>query len=173
MDGFDLKMLAALQTDGRLTNNELTTSVGLSASQCSRRRAALEASGIIESYHARLSEEALGLDVVAFVAVTLATHSPENANRFQRLIDGLDEVQEAYALTGSADYLVKIVVADLKALSGVLNDIFLPHESVQHVHSSVVLKKLKRTAALPLPRPAQAAGKPSSAGEGARSRRPR
>ena len=82
MDDFDIKLLRALQDDGRLTNNELADKVGLSASQCSRRRAALEASGVIASYHAMLSAEALGLDVLVFVQVTLATHSPENAQRF-------------------------------------------------------------------------------------------
>jgi DNA-binding Lrp family transcriptional regulator len=88
--------------------------------------------------------------VVVFVAVTLAAHSPDNAKRFRRLIDGLDEVQEAYAMTGSADYLVKLVVADLKALSRILNDVFLPHASIEHVHSSVVLERLKQTSRLPL-----------------------
>ena len=94
MDAFDRKLLAALQDDGRLTNQELADRVGLSSSQCSRRRAALEAAGIIASYHAQLSAEALGLGVVVFVAVTLATHSPDTSKRFRRLIDGLEEVQE-------------------------------------------------------------------------------
>src|ERR1700687_4452997 len=142
MDNFDLKLLQALQEDGRLTNFELADRVGLSASQCSRRRAALEASGVIESYHAHLSAEALGLGVLVFVQVTLATHSPDNSKRFQKLIDGLEEVQEAYSLTGEADYLVKIAVPDLKALSHILNDVFLPHESVAHLRSSIVLDRL-------------------------------
>lgn len=150
MDAFDAKLLAALQEDGRLTNHDLAERVGLSASQCSRRRAALEEAGIIESYHAHLSAEALGLGVIALVEVTLATHSPNNSRRFQRLIDALEEVQEAYSLTGSADYLVKLVVPDLKALSRILNDVFLPHESVEHVQSSIVLDCLKQTSSLAL-----------------------
>jgi DNA-binding Lrp family transcriptional regulator len=150
MDAFDRKLLATLQQDGRLTNQELGERVGLSASQCSRRRAALEDAGVIASYHAHLSAEALGLGVIVFVAVTLATHSPDTSKRFRRLIETLEEVQEAYALTGSADYLVKLVVPDLKALSHILNDVFLPHTSIQHVHSSIVLDCLKQTASLPL-----------------------
>jgi len=150
MDTFDRKLLAALQDDGRLTNQELADRVGLSSSQCSRRRATLEAAGIIESYHAHLSAEALGLGVVVFVAVTLAAHSPDTSKRFRGLIDGLEEVQEAYALTGTADYLVKLVVPDLKALANILNDVFLPHASIQHVHSSIVLDRLKQTSCLPL-----------------------
>jgi len=92
----------------------------------------------------------LGLGVIVFVAVTLATHSPDTSKRFRRLIESLEQVQEAYALTGAADYLVKLVVPDLKALSHILNDVFLPHTSIQHVHSSIVLDCLKQTASLPL-----------------------
>jgi DNA-binding Lrp family transcriptional regulator len=150
MDSFDIKLLSALQADGRLTNFELAEKVGLSASQCSRRRAALEEAGTIRSYHAHLNAEAIGLGLVVFVQVTLTTHSPENSKRFQRLIDGLDEVQDAYSLTGEADYLIKLVLPDLKALSRILNDVFLAHDSVAHVRSSVVLDRLKQTAKLPL-----------------------
>jgi DNA-binding Lrp family transcriptional regulator len=152
MDAFDFKLLSALQQDGRLTNFELAEKVGLSASQCSRRRAMLEESGVIESYHAHLSSEALGLGVIVFVQVTLATHSPNNSERFHRLIDGIEEVQEAYSLTGEADYLVKLTVTDLKALAHILNKVFLPHESVAHVRSSIVLDRLKQTTQLPLGR---------------------
>ncbi len=150
MDGFDVALLQALQEEGRLTNFELAERVGLSASQCSRRRAALEEAGVIASYHARLSEEALGLEITVFIQVTLATHSPDNSRRFGQLVAALDEVQEAYALTGEADYLVRLTVTDLKSLAHILNDVFLPHDSVAHIRSSVVLDRLKRTGSLPL-----------------------
>jgi DNA-binding Lrp family transcriptional regulator len=150
MDDFDVKLLQALQEDGRLTNNDLAERVGLSASQCSRRRSALEGDGVIEGYHAALSSEALGLAVLAFVNVTLAAHSPENSRRFQELIDRTEEVQEAYALTGEADYLVKVAVPDLKALARVLNEVLLAHGSVAHLRSAIMLNRLKKTARLPL-----------------------
>ena len=150
MDAFDIKLLAALQNDGRLTNNDLAERVGLSASQCSRRRTALEDAGIIASYHARLSAEALGLTVTAFVEIKLATHSPANSKQFHKLIADLDEVQDACSLTGDADYLLKLVVPDLKALSRILSEVFLPHASIQHVRSSIVLDHLKQSAMLPL-----------------------
>lgn len=163
MDDFDLKLLAALQENGKLTNPELAELVGLSASQCSRRRLALEEAGVIASYHAHLSPQAIGLQIVVFVQVTLATHSPDNSKRFKALIAGLEEVQEAYSLTGVADYQVKLVVADLAALSRILNDVFLPHESVEHVHSSIALDCLKRTPCLPLGQLWQASGKRETA----------
>jgi DNA-binding Lrp family transcriptional regulator len=150
MDDFDLKLLNALQGDGRLTNLELAERIGLSASQCSRRRTALEQSGVIEGYHAALANQAVGLDVLVFIQVGLATQSPDSAQAFAKLIRGLEEVQEAYSLTGEADYLVKLVVPDLKTLSRILNEVFLPHRSVGHVRSSVVLDRVKQTTQLPL-----------------------
>jgi DNA-binding Lrp family transcriptional regulator len=150
IDAFDLKLLDALQSDGSVTNNQLADRIGLSPSQCSRRRSALEASGILEGYRAELSATALGLDVLVFVEVTLATHSPDNSEKFRKLIERLEEVQEAYAVTGASDYLVKLVVPNLKVLASILNEVFLPHESVAHVRSSIVLDRLKQTSRLPL-----------------------
>ena len=150
MDTFDLKILDALQVDGRLSNLELAERVGLSASQCSRRRSALESDGAIEGYHASLSAKVLGLDVLAFVQIRLAAHSPRNSKRFKELIESLPEVQEAYSLTGESDYLVKLSVPNLSALSRILNEVFLPHGSVASVHSSIVLDRLKATNRLPL-----------------------
>lgn len=149
-DGFDLKLLDALQDDGRLTNQELADRVGLSASQCSRRRLRLEAAGVVRGYRAELAADALGFDVVVFVNVTLSAHSPDNARRFRDLVARIPEVQEAYSLTGDADYLVKAVLTDLRSLSRLVNEVLLPHESVAHVRSSIVLDALKVTTKLPL-----------------------
>jgi DNA-binding Lrp family transcriptional regulator len=150
VDSFDLKILAALQDDGRLTNQELADLAGLSASQCSRRRSRLEEERIIQGYHAELASEALGFNVIALVQITLATHSPNNAKRFRDLVRRTQAIQEAYALTGDADYLLKIALRDLKSLSDIVNNVLMPHESVAHVRSSIVLDCLKATRKLPL-----------------------
>lgn len=150
LDGFDLRILAALQDDGRLTNQQLADVAGLSASQCSRRRTRLEDEKIIAGYHADLASEALGFNVLAFIQITLATHSPNNAKRFRDLMRRVDEIQEAYSLTGDADYLLKVVLSDLKSLSDIVNNVLMPHESVAHVRSSIVLDRLKTTRKLPL-----------------------
>jgi DNA-binding Lrp family transcriptional regulator len=150
VDAFDLKILGALQDDGRLTNQELSDLAGLSASQCSRRRMRLEEEKVISGYHADLSSEALGFGVVAFIQVTLATHSPDNSKRFRTLVNRIDEIQEAYSLTGDADYVLKAVLRDLKGLSNLVNDVLMPHQSVAHVRSSIVLDRLKESTRLPL-----------------------
>ena len=150
VDTFDLKMLAALQDDGRLTNQQLADLVGLSASQCSRRRMRLEGDKVISGYHADLAAEALGFGLIAFIHITLATHSPDNAKRFRELVNRVDDIQEAYALTGDADYVLKVMLRDLKSLSDIVNNVLMPHQSVAHVRSSIVLDRLKESTKLPL-----------------------
>jgi DNA-binding Lrp family transcriptional regulator len=150
LDQFDLKLLAALEADGRLTNSELAGKVGLSASQCSRRRIKLEEIGVIEGYSARLNGKRLGIGLLALVQVSMSVHSKENAKKFSSFVNAIDEIQEAYALTGDADYLLKVVVPDLKNLSRIINELILPHASVSHVKSSIVLTTLKDSHRLPL-----------------------
>ncbi len=150
LDGFDLKLLAALQEDGRLSVQDMADRVGLSPSQCSRRRARLEEAGVIAGYHARLDPDHLGFGVIAFVQVTLARHSPDNAQLFRSLVDRTGAIQQAYAVTGDADYILRASLPDLRALSALVNDVLLPHGAVAHVRSLVALERLKDTAALPL-----------------------
>jgi DNA-binding Lrp family transcriptional regulator len=150
VDDFDLKILGALQDDGRLTNQQLAELVGLSASQCSRRRMRLEEEKVIAGYHADLTGEVLGFNLIAFIHITLATHSPDNAKKFRELVNRVDEIQDAYALTGDADYVLKVVLRDLKSLSDIVNNVLMPHQSVAHVRSSVVLDRLKESAKLPI-----------------------
>lgn len=150
VDPFDRKILLLLQDDGRLTNNELAERVNLSPSQCSRRRQRLEEDGFIQRYRAVLDRDRLGLSLVTVISVTLATHNRDNARRFADLVGRLNEVQEAYALTGEMDYLLKVVTRDLKALSAFVNDVLLPHESVQHLRTAIILETLKENGGLPL-----------------------
>jgi DNA-binding Lrp family transcriptional regulator len=150
MDDFDRKLAASLQVKGAQTNQELADAVGLSPSQISRRRQQLEADGIITGYEARLSPGKLGFGVRVFVHVTLAKHSPNNSRRFADLVQRTPEILEAHALTGDADYLLKIVVRSLRDLSLLINETLLPHESVDRVRSEIVLETLKESAALPL-----------------------
>lgn len=150
LDRFDLRLLRELQRDGRLTNNELSERIALSASQCSRRRARLEADGFIRGYQAMLDRERLGLELLVVISVTLATHNRDNAQRFARLVNDLPEVLEAYSLTGEMDYHLKVVVRGLSDLSRFVNEVLLPHDSVQHVKTAIVLNTLKQAGPLPI-----------------------
>ena len=150
LDSYDRKILALLQTDARLTNNDLSEAVHLSPSQCSRRRTRLEQDGYVRGYHAHLDGDKVGYGMVNLISVTIATHNRNNAKRFADLIRRLPEVQEAYALTGEMDYLIKVVTPDLKSLSDFVSDVLLRDESVQHVKTAIVLETLKDTTALPM-----------------------
>lgn len=150
LDGFDLKLLALLQEDGRMSTQDLADRVGLSASQCSRRRTRLEAAGVIAGYHAQLDPDRLGFGVTAFVQVTLARHSPDNARLFRDLVAQTGAIQQAYAVTGDADYILRASLPDLRALSALVNDVLLPHGTVAQVRSLVALERLKDTTRLPL-----------------------
>lgn len=150
LDGFDRKILEALQRDGRLTNAELADLVGLSASQCSRRRTNLEETGVITGYSANVNAEKVGIGLTSIVSITLASHDENNAHRLRQLLSGLSNVQDAYSLTGEMDYSVKIVSRDLKDLSAFINQTLLPHPAVQNVKTAIVLDVIKDTSVLPL-----------------------
>ena len=143
LDKLDLKLLAELQKDGRLTNNDLSERIGLSASQCSRRRARLEEDKVIRGYRADIDRQKMGLGLLVVISVTLATHNRDNAKRFASLLADLPEVLEAFSLTGEMDYHLKVATRDLAALSHFVNEVLLPHDSVQHVKTSIVLNVLK------------------------------
>lgn len=150
MDKFDRQILNALQSEARLTNNELSGVANLSASQCSRRRARLEDEGYISGYHAKLNREKVGCGLLSMVTVTLSSHGSRNAEQFRLLVAGLPQVVEAYALTGEMDYLIKVATKDLSALSEFVNGSLLTHESVERVKTSIVLDVVKEASILTL-----------------------
>ena len=143
VDDYDLKILTLLQSNGRLTNQELSDLVGLSASQCSRRRINLEQANLILGYHARLSPDAVGLGIVGLIEVRLINHTADYVDSFHRMVKQEDAIIDAYKTTGDADYLLKVAVADLASLSAVISQLLAGHQSVSHVKTSVVLGRLK------------------------------
>ena len=149
-DKLDKRILTSLQQDGRLTNNELAETVGLSASQCSRRRSRLEESGCIAGYHALLDREIAGVGLISMVSITLNSHNADNAKLFASLVAQLPNVLEAHSLTGEMDYQLKVAATDLKALSDFINSVLLQHESIANVKTAIVLNTIKETTAIPL-----------------------
>lgn len=150
MDHFDIRILQALQEDGRLTNQELASRVGLSASQCSRRRMKLEADGVITGYRAVIDPGSVGFELLVYIDVTLNTHNPDNSRHFTDLVNRIPQVRKAAALTGEMDYRLKVLVNGLSDLSGIINERLLPDPSVQTVKSTIALKQLKTAPGIPL-----------------------
>lgn len=150
LDQTDLRILAELQRDAAITAQELAARIHLSPSQAARRRARLEADGYVQGIVARLDPARLGLNVQAFVQVQMASHAPDAARAFLRLIEGLPEVVNAWTLTGEADYLLQVWCPDLAALNALIHGRMLPHPSVARVQSQIVMDQPKRFAGLPL-----------------------
>ncbi|PWK92572.1 Lrp/AsnC family transcriptional regulator [Fulvimonas soli] len=150
LDRTDLRLLAVLQAEGRITNAELAERVNLSPSACLRRVQRLEADKVIAGYAARVDPEAVGLGLQAFVRVQLARHEAGTIERFVERVAGWDEVVACHALTGDMDYLMHVYVADLAHFSRFLLDRLLNDAGVADVNSSFVLRTVKRSPALPL-----------------------
>jgi Lrp/AsnC family leucine-responsive transcriptional regulator len=150
LDRTDLRMLAVLQAEGRVTNAELAERVNLSPSACLRRLQRLESEGVISGYAAQVTPEAVGLGLQAFVRVQLARHESAAIDRFVERLAGWDEVIACHALTGDMDYLMHVYVADLAHFSRFLLDQLLNDAGVADVNSSFVLRTVKRSPSLPL-----------------------
>jgi len=150
LDRTDLRMLAVLQGEGRITNAELAERVSLSASACLRRLQRLESDKIITGYAAQVDPQAVGLGLQAFVRVQLTKHESSAIEGFVERVNGWDEVVACHALTGDMDYLLHVHVADLQDFSRFLLDHLLNAAGVADVNSSFVLRTVKRSPSLPL-----------------------
>jgi Lrp/AsnC family transcriptional regulator, leucine-responsive regulatory protein len=151
LDKIDRKILAALQSDARLSNQELAEHVGLSPAPCWRRVNRLEEAGLISAYVALLDATALGLTVTAYTFVALENHHPDSVKAFDTVISARPEVLECHAMSGQHDFLLRIVAADLAAYDEFLNRHVLSISSVRSASTSFVLKRKKFTTQLPLP----------------------
>ena len=143
LNPLDLRLLSLLQEDASLSNAELAERIGLSASQCSRRRAGLEEAGYIRAYRADLDARKLGYGIEAFTRVTLSKHSDATAEDFAHFLEGLGEVLAAHSVAGDADYLLHIRVRSLDELGEFVLKRLLPHPHVHQVRSDIVLKTIK------------------------------
>ena len=151
IDSHDIRILAALQEDGSLSNQEIADRVGLSASPCSRRIRLLEEAGIIASTVVRLAPEKLGLDLTVLIHIRMDRHTPERFDKFESIVSSYPEVLECYLITGQeADYQLKIIVPNMDEYQRFLLDKITRIEGVIGVHSSFVLRKAIDSTALPL-----------------------
>ncbi len=153
LDRYDLRILEVLQEDGRISNQALAERIGLSQSPCLRRVRALEESGVISDYRARLDARKLGLTLLALVHISMDRHTPERFANFEAAIAALPEVLECLLITGQeADYQLKVIVSDMDAYQALLLEKITRIEGVSGVHSSFVLRQVVAKTALPLPK---------------------
>jgi len=151
LDSTDRRILAALQADGRLTNVDLAEGVALSPSPCLRRVKRLEAACVVQGYRAVLDREAVGLGLTVFVEIKVERHSRENAQILQDALAAMPEVVSCHMVSGTADFLAEVVVADLRAYEALLTERLLTLPMVADIRSNVSLRRVKSDAPLPLP----------------------
>ncbi len=144
IDDFDLKILTLLQSNGRLTNQELSELIGLSASQCSGATYCAGAGAAYSGLSRRgLAPDAVGQEMLGLIEVRLLNHTPECVASFHQMVSGVDAILDAYKTTGDNDYLLKVAVSDLPGLNHVISGILAQNKSVAHLKTSVVLHRLK------------------------------
>lgn len=149
-DRIDRLILETLQRDARITNAALADKVSLSESACLRRVRALESSGLISGYGARIDQVKAGLPVNVFVSITLDRQDQADLQTFEEAVRRIPEVMECYLMTGDFDYLLRVVVADTADFERVHSKYLtqLPH--VARVHSSFALRSVARVHVLPI-----------------------
>ena len=149
MDRIDRKILKLVQHDASLSTAELAERVGLSTTPCWRRLQNLEKSGVLRRRVALLDREQLNLGVDVFVTLRINRHDEEWLEKFNRAVDGFDEVVEFYRMSGDVDYLMRVVVADIKAYDAFYKRL-IRHTGIADVSSSFAMERIKYTTALPL-----------------------
>ncbi len=139
MDEIDRKILHELSRDGRQSNTELARRVALSPSACLRRVQELERIGVIKGYRAVLDGEKMGRGFVAYLAVGLSEHSKKTQESFERAMLAVPQVVECHNITGTAEYLMRIEVADLKAYKELHTEVVGQHPKVSSLTSYIVM----------------------------------
>jgi Lrp/AsnC family leucine-responsive transcriptional regulator len=150
LDPASVKILGELQKNGRISSNELAEKIGLSASPCWRRQKELEENGYIVRYTALLDRRKLGLAVVCLLHISLVRHAEGVVEQFEDAMRLRPEVVECYETTGSSDYMVKVVVADMDAYHDFLHNVLVKLNGISQVNTSVALREVKYDTALPL-----------------------
>ncbi|WP_112479504.1 Lrp/AsnC family transcriptional regulator [Vibrio variabilis] len=150
MDEIDKKILKELQSNARLSNQELADRIALSPSPCLRRVRALEKQGIIRGYHASVDQEACGLPVNVFVLVKLEKPNEDNMRDFEQHIEAMDEVLECFLMTGNHDYLLHVVSGSLKTYEQFIRRQLTPLPNIASIESSFAFGQVKRKTKLPI-----------------------
>ena len=150
LDAIDRRLLAALQRDGRMTNDRLAEVAALSPSACHRRVQRMEREGIVDGYVALLDPRKVGLPTTVFVEITLSTQADEVLDAFERAVATIPDVLECHLMAGSADYLLKVVARDTDDFAQIHRRHLARLPGVAQMQSSFALRRVRASTALPL-----------------------
>lgn len=149
----DIKILALLQDDARMTNQTLADTIGLSASPCWRKVRKLEEDEVIQGYRAVLNRKKIGLGVMVFVRVVIDSHSEAEAKKFEEEVTALEDVVACYSIGGDADFLLQVVARDLDSYADFAMSVIRRLAGIKEMQSMFVLKEIKPLVSYPVKKP--------------------
>jgi Lrp/AsnC family leucine-responsive transcriptional regulator len=150
LDRHSLKILLELQRDSRQTVQQISDAVGLSPTPCWKRIKAMEAAGVITGYSVQVDREKVGLNLAVVAEVNLARHSEADVQRFEAMVATSPQIVRCVSATGPADYILTVLVPDIKSYERFLHESIFALPGVTHVRSSIVLKEIKSDGVLPI-----------------------
>lgn len=151
LDSYSLAILAELLHDARQTIQQIADKVGLSASPCWKRIKDMEAAGVIRGYTAIVDTEKIGLGLRVVVEANMAQHNEVAVRQFERAVAAAEPIVQCYSTTGESDYVLNVLVPDIKHYEHFLHDTMFKLPGVTHVRSAIVLKEVKNEMRLALP----------------------
>lgn len=143
MDQIDLKILGALQSSGRMKNTDLAREIGMAPSSMSERIRRLEEQGLVRGYRAIIEPQKIGLNIQAFISVTLERHGVSTIHGFEKEIQKIPHVRACYHLTGRFDYLLHVAVEDLNKLGELVKSDIASIPYVGKSETFLVLSEIK------------------------------
>jgi Lrp/AsnC family leucine-responsive transcriptional regulator len=149
LDKIDYKILKLLQENSKITNLDLSKQIGLSPAPTLERVKKLETSGIIESYHAQVNQQSIGLNVKTFVLVSLAWQKENALNNFLDKVRSIEEIVECYIITGEADFMMKIICKDIPTYEQLLFKTLSQIEEIERLKTLMTLSTVKDSKVLP------------------------
>ena len=150
LDKLDLKILRLLQRNGKISNLQLSSEIGLSPAPTLERVKKLENINIIKSYHASVSEAALGLGIKAYIQISLVRQIDNVMSKFNDSIKQIDEIVECCQVTGNFDYMLKVYVKDIPEFEMLIADKLSKVEEIRQMQTMVILSQTKDTKVLPI-----------------------
>ena len=168
LDRQDVVLLTELQRDSHQTVQQLADRVGLSSTPCWKRIKEMEATGVIRGYTALIDREKVGLSMCVIAEVNLTRHHEDVLSQFEKEVAACPYIVSCYLTTGQADYVLKVVVPDIKSYEHFLHETVFRLPGVTHVRSNVVLREVKAETRLPIQMPGKPTGaKPARRGQNA------
>jgi Lrp/AsnC family leucine-responsive transcriptional regulator len=152
LDRTDLKILDALQREGRLSMTELAERVNLSATPCSERVRRMEREGVIMGYYARVNPAALGKNLLVFLEIKLSSKSGDVFEKVKKELEYVPEVMECHLVSGDFDYLVKARLPEMNRYRQLLGEILKRMPASAESRSYIVMEEIKETLYLPVDR---------------------